>query len=44
MSYQPDFVFHLATQSLVKKSYLNPAKLFNQILLERKYTGGFETN
>ena len=23
-SYQPDFIFHLAAQALVKKSYINP--------------------
>ena len=27
--YQPDFVFHLAAQSLVKKSYLNPLETWN---------------
>ena len=27
--YQPDFVFHLAAQSLVKKSYENPIKTFS---------------
>lgn len=27
--YKPDYVFHLAAQSLVKKSYLNPVVTFN---------------
>ena len=26
--YQPDYVFHLAAQSLVKKSYIDPIKTF----------------
>ena len=33
MSYQPDFVFHLAAQSLVKKSYLNPIETFQSNII-----------
>ncbi len=33
MNYQPDFVFHLAAQSLVKKSYLNPIETFQSNII-----------
>ena len=32
MSYQPDFVFHLAAQSL-QKSYLNPIETFQSNII-----------